>query len=124
MSKQQLTSASLDDADVADLDRLCAHLGASRKHLVATAILRFVHEEMRRLPDYGSEWAHLPPYIETDPLAIALNEAEDDAADALRAFLQVGEDDIERGDVITQEEMEHWFAERVSRRARPAAAAE
>lgn len=39
-----------------------------------------------------------------------------------RAFIQEGIDSIERGDYLTQEEMEVWFEERVANRARPIAA--
>lgn len=39
-----------------------------------------------------------------------------------RAFIQEGIDSIERGDYLTQEEMEVWFEERVTNRARPIAA--
>ncbi len=112
MSKQQLTSAPLDDADVAGLDRLCEHLGVSREHLVATAILRFVREEMRELPDSDSEGVHFPPYVETDPLTLALNEAEENAAEALRAYLKPGEDDIAAGRLIDHEDFMREMRER------------
>lgn len=39
-----------------------------------------------------------------------------------REFIQEGVDAIERGDTLTQEEMERWFEERVANRARPIAA--
>jgi predicted transcriptional regulator len=40
----------------------------------------------------------------------------------LDAFIQVGEDSIERGDFYTQEEMEDWVEERIAARRLPVAA--
>ncbi len=102
MSKQQLTSEPLDEESVADLDKLAAEWGCTREHLVATAVLRFLGEKTRHWP---TEFDELPPFEETDPLAIALNEAEEKARDAMRAFLKVGEDAIARGDTISHEDL-------------------
>ena len=38
------------------------------------------------------------------------------------AFIQVGIDAVERGDTLTQEEMEHWLEAKIARRSRPIAA--
>jgi len=43
------------------------------------------------------------PFVETDPLAPALNERESEAIAALHAYLKPGEDDIEVGRVIDHE---------------------
>lgn len=112
MGKQQLISEPLNDEIVAEFDRICEHLRGSREHLVATAILRFMQDEMRHLPGYGSERAHLPPYVETDPSAVALNEADGKAAEALRAYLKPAEDDIEAGRLIDHEDFMREMRER------------
>jgi predicted transcriptional regulator len=39
-----------------------------------------------------------------------------------REFIQEGLDAIENGDTLTQDEMERWFEEKVTNRARPIAA--
>lgn len=101
MGKQQLTSEAIDEASVANLDKLASEWECTREHLVATAVLRFLNDETRHWP---SEFDDLPPYVETNLLAIALNEAEAKAAEALDAFLKVGEDDIEAGRVIDHED--------------------
>ena len=38
------------------------------------------------------------------------------------AFIQEGIDAIERGDTLTQDEMEQWLEEKIARRSRPIAA--
>lgn len=120
MGKHEAISAAVDDETFADLQRLAEHMKCSVDHLVATAVYRFVSEEIGAItPD---EFAHLPPYIETEPTTVALNEAERKARAAMRAFLKVGEDAIERGEVYSQKEMEDWFADRVAARSRAAAA--
>lgn len=138
MSKQQLVSEPIGEAEVADLDKIAAHWDCTREHVVATAVLRLISEELNYVPEVRAEWADLPPYVETDPLAIALHDAEQKAVEALRAYLKPAEDDIaagrvlsheemmaelESGRLISQDEMESWFAERIRAR-KPAAAAE
>ncbi len=102
MGKQQLTSELLDEADVADFDRLAAEWECTREQLVASAVLRFLSEETRHWP---TKFDDLPPFVETDPLTIALNEAQDEAQAAMRAFLKVGEDTIARGGTISHEDL-------------------
>lgn len=96
-------NAAVDAETLADLGRLAEHMNCSLDHLVTTAVLRFVNDEIGAItPD---EFAHLPPYVEKEPIARALNEAESEARVAMRAFLKVGEDAIERGDVISHEDL-------------------
>ena len=120
MGKHDFTTAGLDEETAADLRKLAAHRGCTPEHLVATAVVRFVNDEIGAITP--NEFAHLPPYVETEPTACALDEAEGKVRVAMRAFLKLGEDAIERGDVYSQEEMERWFAERVATRSRAAAA--
>lgn len=123
MSKSRKITATLDSEWLADLDRLAALWECSREDVVTTAVLRFVNEEVGRLPpDPDDPLANLPPYVETDPLAIALNEAEQKAAEALDAYVKVGEDAADRGETISHEVMMRWFEDRVANRQRPAAA--
>jgi predicted transcriptional regulator len=119
MGKSHDLIARIDADTSADLDRLAAEWNCTREQIATTAILRFLDEETRHWP---TEFDDLPAYVETDPLAVALNEAEQKAAEALHAYLKVGEDAAERGELISQEEMERWFAERVAARKRSAAA--
>jgi predicted transcriptional regulator len=119
MGKSHKVAAALDADTLADLDRLAAKWGCTREHIATTAVLRFLNEETRHWP---GEFDNLPPYVETDPLAIALNEAEQKAADALDAFVSVGEEAADRGETISHEDIVRWFAERVAARQRPAAA--
>lgn len=103
MGKHEAITAAVDSETLADLQRLAEHMNCSVDHLVATAVLRFVGEEIGAItPD---EFAHLPPYVETEPTACALNEAEGKARAAMRAFLKVGEDAIQRGDTVSHEDL-------------------
>lgn len=120
MGKQEAISAAVDAETLGDLRRLAEHMNCSIDHLVTTAVLRFVGEEMGAItPD---EFAHIPPFVSTDPTSRALHDAEHEARVAMRAFLKVGEDAVERGEVFSQEEMELWFAERVAARSQAATA--
>jgi hypothetical protein len=112
MSKRHKITAELDPQMLVDLERLCVHLGASREQLVTNAILRFVQEELRHLPGDSTDCADLPPYVETDPLAAALNDAEGNAAEALRAYLKPAEDDIQAGRLIDHEDFMREMRER------------
>jgi predicted transcriptional regulator len=125
MSKRAKVAAELDEETLAGLDRIAADWDVSREHVLATAVLRFVDEELTRLPlDPDDPLAKLPPYVETDPLAIALSEAEDKAREAFDAYMKAGEDAADAGDTISQEEMREWFAQRIAARRSAAAAAE
>lgn len=120
MGKHEAINATVDDETFADLQKLAEHMNCSVDYLVATAVYRFVGEEIGAItPD---EWAHIPPYVSTEPTARALHEAESKAHTAMRAFLKVGEDAVERGETHSQEEMERWFADRVAARSQAAAA--
>lgn len=114
MSKAHSIAAQVDAETLADLTRLAEHMKCTLDHLVATAVCRFVNDEIGAItPD---EFAGLPPYVETDPTALALDEADDVAAAALDAFLEVGEDDIAAGCVHSQEEVEAMFNVRWGKR--------
>jgi predicted transcriptional regulator len=120
--RQPLT-ISLDAETLADLDRLAVEFETTREHLLETAVLRFVNEEFVCLPsDADDPLANLPPYKDPSPEGQALDRAGDEAFRAFAAFIKVGEDCIERGEIVTQEEMEEWFARRVDLRGRSAAA--
>ena len=120
MGKHEAITATVDDEAFADLQRLAERMNCSVDHLATTAMLRFVSEEIGAITP--NEFAHLPPYVETEPTAVALNEAESKAHVVMRAFLKVGEDAIERGEVHSQDEMERWLASRVAARSQAAAA--
>jgi len=114
MGKPEAVTAAIDAETLADLKRLAAHMDCSIDHLVTTAVLRFVNEEIGAItPD---EFAHIPPYRDQSPTGQALDEAEDRAAEALEAFLKVGEDDLTAGRVHTQEEVETMFNVRRDKR--------
>ena len=103
MGKHEAITATVDDETLADLGRLAEHMNCTVDHLVTTAVLRFVGEEIGAItPD---AFAHLPCYVETEPTALALDEAEGKARAALRAYLQEGTDAIARGDVISHEDL-------------------
>lgn len=107
MSKVAPIAAEVDAETLADLTRLAEQMKCTVDHLVATAVHRFVNDEIGAItPD---EFAHLPPYQDPSPEGRALDQAEDAADAALRAFLKVGEDDIAAGRVHTQEEVEAMF---------------
>ncbi|MBV9883564.1 MAG: hypothetical protein JO276_11190 [Sphingomonadaceae bacterium] len=109
MSKAAVITASVDEATLADLRQLAEEFGCTVEHLVATAVLRFVDEERARLPGESGE---LPPYVDPDPLARALSEANGRAGDALRAYLQPALDDLEAGRTISHEEVMRRMRER------------
>jgi predicted transcriptional regulator len=50
--------------------------------------------------------------VETDPLAVALNERDREAIAALHAYLKPGDDDIEAGRVIDHEAFMREMKER------------
>lgn len=105
---------AVDTETFADLKRLAAHMKCSVDHLVATAVIRFVNEEIGAItPD---EFPDLPPYISTDPTTRALDEAERAARIAMRAFLQVGVDDLDAGRTYSHEEVMQEMRERAAGR--------
>ena len=119
----QMLSLRLDAETLAGLEELAAALGETREHLLVTAAMRFVAEELACLPPAAAApLANLPPYQDPSPEGQALDRAGDEAARAFAAFVKVGEEDVARGRVFSQEEMEEWFAQRVAARTRPAAA--
>lgn len=123
MSNSHTVTAKVDNETLAGLERVAAHCERDIEHVVTTAVLRFVNEELRHLPlDPDDPFANLPPYVDPDPLAQALSEAERKAIEAMHAYLKVGDDAADRGETYSQEEMEEWFVRRVADRARAAAA--
>jgi predicted transcriptional regulator len=109
MSKASVITATVDEATLADLQQLAEGSGCTVEHLVTTAVLRFVDEERTAVPDQLGE---LPPYVDSDPLARALGEAEGRAIDALKAYLQPALDDLEAGRSIPHEEVMRRMRER------------
>lgn len=116
MSNSQRVIAHLDAEAATDLDRLAQEWGCTREHIATAALLRFLNEETRHWP---TEFDDLPPFVETDPLAIALAESEDRATAALKAYLKPAEDDIKAGRLIDHEDVMRELRERY--RARDAA---
>lgn len=113
MDKARIIETQIDARTFADLERLARRLDASIDHLITTAIMRFVDEEVgvfeeERLPGPPS-FATLQP--ELAPL--------DDAAEAMHAFLRKGLDDLEAGRVIPHEDVMREL--RARHRARSAA---
>jgi hypothetical protein len=103
MSKTQQVTADLNAETMASLERLAGHMDCSVPHLVATAVYRFVKDELPTItPD---EFAHIPADREPD-----LDWEAIDRADAsFDAFIKVGEDDVEAGRFHTHEEVEAIF---------------
>lgn len=112
----------VDAETLADLDRLAAKFGDTREHLLATAVMRFVDEELSCLPaDPDDPLANLPPYEDPTPEGRALDVAGDEAARAFAAYVEIGEAEADRGQVFSQQEMEDWFLRRTAARGRSAA---
>lgn len=106
-------TATLDAETLADLRRLAEHINCSVDHLVTTAVLRFVNEEIGALPrEKDDPFADLPPYEDPTVEGRALSEAEAAHDAAFKAFIQVGEDAIARGDVISHEDLMAELRER------------
>ena len=103
MGKHEAVTAAIDDETFADLRRLAEHMDCTVDHLVATAVYRFVNDEIRAItPD---EFAHIPRYVPEEPTARTLYDAEEVAHQALLAFLKEGEDDIANGRVVSHEDL-------------------
>lgn len=110
MGKHQAVAAALDAETLSDLERLAEHMDCSVEHLVTTAVLRFVNEEIRAItPD---EFAHLPGYRtpELDWKAIDKGQASFDA------FIQAGIDDLDAGRTFSHEEVMREMRERAATR--------
>ncbi len=102
MSNSEQVAAALDPKSLADLDKLAAEWACTREHIATTALLRFLSEETRHWP---TPFDQIPPPDDDEPTAVALSAAEDAYHEALEAFVQVGEDAIERGELYTHEEV-------------------
>jgi predicted transcriptional regulator len=109
MSKAAIITASVDEATLANLQQLAEGFGCTVEHLVTTAVLRFVDEERAGSAEEAGE---LPPYVDSDPLARALTEANGRATDALRAYLQPALDDLDAGRSIPHEDVMRRMRER------------
>lgn len=110
MSKAHPIAAQVDAKTLADLERLAEHMGCTIDHLVTTAVLRLVNNEIGAIiPD---EFAHVPPYRtpELDWQAIDKGQASFDA------FLQAGIDDLDAGRTIPHEEVMREIRARVATR--------
>lgn len=116
-------TVTVDSETLADLDRLAAEFGDTRERLLAAAVMRFVHEEWQSLPaDLDDPLANMPPYPDPTPEGRALDLAGDEAARAFAAYIKIAEDQADRGEVFSQEEMEDWFLRHTAARGRSAAA--
>lgn len=113
MSKTAVITAGVDPATLAALEQLAERFGCTVERLVTTAVLRFVNEEHRVLPD---ELQGLPPYVDPDPLARNLNEANGQAIEAMWAYLQPARDDLEAGWTIPHDEVMRRMRERLRSR--------
>lgn len=109
MDREHQVTGHLDDQWLADLDRVCEHLGITRDHAVTTAVLRFVDQESR---DFPSEWDDLPGY-RTPEIDW---ESVDKATASFDAFLQRGQDDLDAGRTVPHEEVVRMMRERYAAR--------
>jgi len=103
----------LDEGTYRDLERLAAQFSCTVEHLVTTAVMRFVSEESRALPN---EVTDLPGYRDPNPLAKEVDEAERKLAEAWAAYLKPAEDDIAAGRLIDHEDVMRELRERYSSR--------
>jgi hypothetical protein len=109
MSKQPLTSEALDDETVATSTSSPPN-GAARASIWSPPqCCASSGEETRHWPTASDD---LPAYVETDPLAIALNEAEDKAREAFEAFVRPAEDDITAGRLVEHADFMREMRER------------
>ena len=100
MGKSEAVTAALDAETLADLRRLAAHMNCSVDHLVTTAVVRFVNEEIGAVePD---PFAHLPAPSRNPSLDW---EAIDKAQASFHAWLKEGEDDLASGNVVSHEDL-------------------
>jgi predicted transcriptional regulator len=119
---RQPETVSLNAGLWADLDRLAAAWGTTREHVLETAVMRFVDEECFSLEGDAEDGPAYPSYRDPSPEGQALDRATEEAERAFDAFIKVGEDQADRGEVVSQAEMERWFADRVAAGGRSAAA--
>lgn len=103
MSKAHPVTGEVPAEYHADLLRLAERWNVPVDHLVTTAVVRFVAEESRVL--YKDEFADLPHYEDPSPTARALAEAQAKVREALDAYVKEGTDAIERGEVISHEDL-------------------
>lgn len=109
MSKSAVITADLDGETLADLRQLAEHFNCSVEHLVTTAVLRLVNEESMAS---SGDSDGVPPYVDPDPLARNLEDAERRTVEALKAYLQPALDDLEAGRTVDHEEFMRQMRER------------
>ena len=109
MNGKQSLEISLEKSLVDDLDHLAKLWGRTREHVLQTAIMRLVDEET----PIDDRWRDLP--LPPPPPGL---EVLDEADAAMRRFIQEGIDDVERGAVVSHEEV---FRELRRRRRKNAA---
>lgn len=110
MGKQEAVTAAVDAETLDALQRLAEHMNSSVDHLVTTAILRFVNDEIGAItPD---EFAGIRGYRapELDWEAIDKGQA------SFNAFLQAGIDDLDAGRTFSHEEVMREMRERAAGR--------
>jgi predicted transcriptional regulator len=108
MSKTVI-AASAGEETLTGLKQLAERFDCTVEHLVETAVLRFVNEEREAAPD---DLAGLPPYVDPDPLARNLADAERRTAEAWKAYVQPALDDLEAGKTVDHDEFMRQMRER------------
>jgi predicted transcriptional regulator len=109
MSKTAVIAAGVDEETLTDLRQLAERFGCTVEHLVTTAVVRFVNEERATT---SGDFDGLPPYVDPDPLARNLADAERRTVEAWRAYLQPALDDLEAGRTVDHEELMQQMRER------------
>nr|WP_294167728.1 hypothetical protein [uncultured Sphingomonas sp.] len=96
MSKRPSLTVTLTAQTLGDLDEVAREWGCTPEQVALTAIYRLINEEAPSDEVYKTLPAP-PPEPELEVL--------DDAAEALRAFIQEGVDSAERGELIPHDEV-------------------
>lgn len=109
MGKTVAIAAGVDEETLTGLRQLAERFGCTVEHLVATAVLRFVNEEGGAS---SRDFDGLPPYVDPDPLARNLEDAERRTVEAWRAYLQPALDDLEAGKTVDHDELMRQMRER------------
>jgi predicted transcriptional regulator len=109
MGKTAVIAAGVDEETLSGLRQLAERFDCSVEHLVATAVLRFVSEESGAS---SGDFDGLPPYVDPDPLARNLEDAERRTVEAWKAYLQPALDDLKAGRTVDHEELMRQMRER------------
>lgn len=109
MGKTAIIASGVDEETLADLRQLAERFDCTVEHLVTTAVMRFVNEERAGPSD---DFDGLPPYVDPDPLARNLTDAERRAVEAWKAYLQPALDDLEAGRTVDHGDLMRQMRER------------